>query len=716
MRQKQVRRIDELRPAVSAVYQGEFQFQQLLEKLPVGAYTCDADGLITYFNPSALELWGRAPKLNDPEDRFCGSFKLFSMNGTPIAHRDCSTAQALRNNRPCNGHEILIERPDGERVAALAHANPIHDEFGRLLGAVNVLVDISDRKRAEDDLRRTKDERDAQLADLNRLHEMSIRLSTTLELRPILEGVLQTATAIEGAAMGLLSLCDEDDRVLKVGASLGFSADVLKLIERVPAGGGACGTAYQRRRRIIVEDVESDPLFESYRDAARRAGFRAVHSTPLMTRTGQIVGVLSTHFHMPRRPTEREIYLLDLCARQAVDFIENARLYAQLQESDRRKDEFLATLAHELRNPLAPIQNAVQILRADDPLGSMHQWAKDVIDRQVRQMSRLVDDLLDLSRINVGKLELRSARIELRDVLDAAVEITRPLFEARGQQFQASMPAESIYLDGDLTRLAQVVSNLLNNSAKYTEHGGQVHLSAERQGSDAVITARDNGAGIPAEMLPRIFDMFTQVDRSLERSQGGLGVGLTLVKRLVEMHGGSITAQSDGRNRGSEFTVRLPVALGVCRAAENRLPQPATPASTLRILVVDDNRDSAASLAMLLRVMGNDIRIAHDGLEALAQTKEFRPDVVLLDIGLPRINGYEAAQRIRQLPGGNRVVLIATTGWGQESDRRRSKDAGFDHHLVKPIDSGALAQLLATLKPALHDQRLGTARADLTIR
>lgn len=706
MRQQNRQRGGESESPESIVNRGEMQFHQLLEKLPVGAYTCDADGQITYFNAGALELWGRAPKLNDPVDRFCGSFKLFSMNGAPLAHAECWMALALRDNKAYNGHEIQIERPNGQRVVALAHANPIHDETGKLIGAVNTLVDISDRKRVEDDLRRTKDERDAQLGDLNRLHEMSVRLSTTLELQPILEGILQTAAAIEGATMGLLSLCDDNELHLNVGASLGFDADILKLIERVPAGGGACGVCLQQRRRVIVEDVEHDPLFAKYLEVARRAGFRAVHSTPLITRMGQIIGVLSTHFHIPRRPSEREIYLLDLCARQAVDFIENARLYSELLENDRRKNEFLAMLAHELRNPLAPIQNAVQILRTADPDDSTRTWAQDVIDRQVRQMSRLVDDLLDLSRIKVGKLELRNARVELREILEAAIETSLPLFEARCQEFQVFMPSEPIYLEGDMTRLAQIVANLLNNSAKYTERGGRVVLCSERQGSDAVISVRDTGAGIPADMLPRIFEMFTQVNRSSDWSQGGLGVGLTLVKRLVEMHGGTVSARSDGPNKGSEFVVRLPVVLPPS-SIDRGDREPAVSISAMRILVVDDNRDSAASLGMLLRIMGNEVRLAHDGQEAVNIAEEYRPDVVLLDIGLPRINGYEAARQIRQQPWGQRIVLIATTGWGQESDRRRSKDAGFDHHLVKPIHTASLGQLLASTQSALQGPRPG---------
>jgi len=320
---------------------------------------------------------------------------------------------------------------------------------------------------------------------------------------------------------------------------------------------------------------------------------------------------------------------------------------------------------------------------------------------------RLVDDLLDVSRITRGKIELRKERVELAAVVASAVETSRPLIEASGHELTVTLPPEPIPLDADLTRLAQVFSNLLNNAARYTEQGGHIWLTAElasggRQPPDEVVVkVRDTGLGIPADMLPKIFEMFTQVDRSLERSQGGLGIGLTLVKRLVEMHGGSVEARSDGPSQGSEFTVRLPVAV----ASASPQPQPpkgegektADPAGR-RILVVDDNKDSADSLSMMLRITGMEVRTAYDGLEAVAAAAAFNPDVVFLDIGLPKLNGYEAARRIREQPWGKDMVLVAVTGWGQEVDRRRSQEAGFNAHMVKPVDPAALQQMLAALK------------------
>jgi CheY-like chemotaxis protein/two-component sensor histidine kinase len=333
--------------------------------------------------------------------------------------------------------------------------------------------------------------------------------------------------------------------------------------------------------------------------------------------------------------------------------------------------------------------------------GPIMEKARTMMERQLTQMVRLVDDLLDVSRITRGKIELRKERVELAAVVASAVETSRPLIEAAGHELTVTLPPEPIPLDADLTRLAQVFANLLNNAAKYTGQGGHIWLTAERHGGEVLVKVRDTGLGIPADMLSKIFEMFAQVDRSLERSQGGLGIGLTLVKRLVEMHGGSVEARSDGPGMGSEFTVRLPVAM----ASASHQPQPpkgegektAAPARR-RILVVDDNKDSADSMSMMLSIAGMEARTAYDGLEAVAVAAAFNPDVVLLDIGLPKLNGYEAARRIREQPWGKDMVLVAVTGWGQEEDRRRSQEAGFNFHMVKPVDPAALERLLAGLK------------------
>ncbi len=374
------------------------------------------------------------------------------------------------------------------------------------------------------------------------------------------------------------------------------------------------------------------------------------------------------------------------------------QLAADLSEADRRKDEFLATLAHELRNPLAPIRNGLLILQRAG-LAPDAEALRAMMGRQLEQMVHIVDDLLDVSRVSQGKLLLRLERIDLATAMAGAVETARPTLDAAEHMLAVELPGEPIYLDADATRLGQVFSNLLTNAAKYSEPGSQIRLSAALEGTGGVaVRVRDTGVGIPTEMLPEIFGMFTQVERTLEKSQGGLGIGLTLVKRLVEMHGGTVEARSDGPGLGSEFIVRLSVA-----------PAPPIPESTphtvsvdraptrLRILVADDNEDAAATLAMILEILGHEVRTANDGAAAVTAAAAFRPEVVLLDIGMPKLNGYEACARIRAAPWAAAVTLVALTGWGQDEDRRRSREAGFDHHLVKPVHPAAIEKLLAGL-------------------
>jgi signal transduction histidine kinase len=408
--------------------------------------------------------------------------------------------------------------------------------------------------------------------------------------------------------------------------------------------------------------------------------------------------------HSPVDKAELQARIEALLRVRRKAMIEIARLYADLREADQRKDQFLVTLAHELRNPLAPIRNALEIMRLASTSGPAAEQARAMMERQVTQLVRLVDDLLDVSRITRDKLELRKESVELTAVIASSVEISRPIIEASGHQLTVTLPPEPIHLDADLIRLAQVFSNLLNNAARYTNQNGQIWLTAERHGDEVVVKVRDTGLGIPPDMLPKVFEMFTQVSPSAGRSQGGLGVGLALVKRLVEMHGGSVRAHSDGPGKGSEFTVRLPVSV---EATSHAPPLPkaerekAVAPATLRVLVVDDNKDAADSLSTLLNIGGMEVRTAYDGLDAVEAAEAFNPDVVFLDIGLPQLSGYDVAHRIREQPWGRDMVLVAMTGWGREEDRRRSEDAGFNVHVVKPVDSVALKELLAGVSPRI---------------
>ncbi len=384
--------------------------------------------------------------------------------------------------------------------------------------------------------------------------------------------------------------------------------------------------------------------------------------------------------------------ILDITARRAA---ENA-----LREADRRKDEFLATLAHELRNPLAPLRTGLEILLVQPGDAARVEQTRSIMERQLLRLVRLVDDLLDVSRINQGKITLARTNITLASVIQDAVETSRPMIQAGGHRFTAQVPGETLCVVGDQTRLAQVIGNLLNNAAKFTPYGGQIWLTAERQGSDAVVSVRDNGIGIVPSLLPTVFDLFTQGDQSFERTHSGLGIGLSLARQFVEMHGGSIEARSSGEGAGSEFVVRLPLDLTqpMPSAPSTDAVTPIPSRSGARILVADDNVDAAKNLSRLLNLLGHETRTAHDGQAAVELAEEFRPEVIVLDIGMPRLNGYEAAMRIRQAPWGREVTLVALTGWGADEDIARAHAAGFDHHVVKPVGLETLRKLLDEAK------------------
>jgi PAS domain S-box-containing protein len=383
----------------------------------------------------------------------------------------------------------------------------------------------------------------------------------------------------------------------------------------------------------------------------------------------------------------------------SMDITERKRSQEELEGADRKKDEFLATLAHELRNPLAPMRNAIKILKAEGPSHAELDWAREVLDRQIHVMARLLEDLLDVSRISRENLRLRKETVELTAVIDRAIETSLPAIEASEHRLTVELPSEPIHLEADPVRLAEVFSNLLDNAAKYTEPGGHIALSAVVQANDVVVSVKDSGIGIPSPMLGQIFEIFSQ-GKSAGYSKGGLGIGLSLVRWLVEMHGGSVEARSEGPGRGSEFLVRLPtIETELARAAPARTEAEPQASGRRRILIADDNHDSADSLALYLRIKGHETSTAYDGEEAIAAADAIRPDVVLLDIGMPKRNGYEVCRHIREQPWARGTLMVALTGWGQKQDQRRSEAAGFDRHMVKPIEPSRLMKLLDSLAP-----------------
>jgi PAS domain S-box-containing protein len=546
-------------------------------------------------------------------------------------------------------------RQDGSRFWANGSTTAFKDQAGNLRGFIKVVRDMTDVRAAEETLRES---------------EHRLRL------------------ALDAARMGIWRWNIQTNRDM-------LDENLYRLLGRTPDG--------------TVNTLEDflGLLHPQDRAAAAQAFSRSAREGVELNIEFRVVWPdgsvhwLRDQGGLFRDPQGQPLYLTGVC----VDVTRLKELEAAAQrraeemaEEDRRKDEFLAMLSHELRNPLAPIQSAVQVLRLSGQTESSRQWAQDVLDRQVQHLTRLVDDLLDVSRITRGKVQLHRESVDLATVLARAVEAGRPLIEARRHQLNISLPNGRVLLDADPVRLTQVVANLLHNAAKYTEAGGQIWLTAATDAGEAVIRVRDSGIGIAPEMLPRVFDLFAQAERSLDRSQGGLGIGLTLVRRLVDLHGGTVEAHSAGLNQGSEFIVRLPLGSSPGRH-DGESPQtdrvPGAPTQPRRVLVVDDNVDAAESLAMVLRMMGHQARTAHNGQAALAAAQEFQPQVALLDIGLPGMDGYEIARRFRRQPGLGQALLVALTGYGQEDDRRRSREAGFDHHLVKPVDLDALQQLLA---------------------
>jgi PAS domain S-box-containing protein len=551
--------------------------------------------------------------------------------------------------------EYRIIRPDGVIRWVEGRGKLFRDPSGLAVRMIGVCMDITERKRAEEVLR-----------------ESEQRFRTMADTAPAILWIAESDASCTFLSRGWYEFTGQTEQ-----EALGFGwLEAMHPEDR------------DATFRILREaNARHEPFAVDYRLRRADGVYRWVvdSARPRFGPAGEFLGFIGSVIDMHERKQAEEA----------------------LREADQRKDAFLATLAHELRNPLAPIRNAVQILRLAEGDRAITEQARQTIERQLQQMVRLVDDLLDLSRITRNLIELRKERVALADVVRSAVETSQPLIDAAGHDLVVTLPPQSVWLNADLVRMAQVVANLLNNAAKYTPERGRIWLTAERHENELVVRVRDTGIGIKLETLPHIFDMFTQVDTSRERSRGGLGIGLTLVKSLVEMHGGSVRAASAGPGQGSEFTVRLPVAAAVeAPRRDGKAGDPSnTKAPSRRILVVDDNWDAAQSLGMLLKIMGHEVRTAYDGAGGLEVVRTFRPDVALLDIGMPGMNGYELARRLRAQDDLRGMILVAVTGWGQEEDRLRSREAGFDLHLTKPADLAALEGLLSSLSVGPEGQR-----------
>lgn len=662
-----------------ALRDSEEQFRTLADSIPQLAWMTGPDGHIFWYNRRWYEYTG-------------ATLEQMAGWGWQSVHDPAELPRVLARWKTALAEQTAWEdafplrRRDGRMRWHLSRAVPIRDERGRVVRWFGTNTDITDQKEAEARL--------SEYAERQRLlWEAAAVLLVTDEPDAMLYGLFSKIGPHFGFDVYFNFVAAEGDGALQLVSCVGISEENARKINTFEFGETVCGAAVRQRRPFAAGSIQQSqhPTLQ----VAKQCGIKAYACMPLHA-DGRLLGALTFASRTRDRFEDEELEFFDTICGYVTLACERLRLVAELRESDRRKDEFLATLAHELRNPLAPIRNSLQLLRltGDDP--AMLEQARSMMGRQLEQMVRLIDDLLDVSRISQGKLELRKQWVELATVVQNAVEMARPFVETAGHELTVSLPPEPILLDADLTRLSQVFANLLNNAAKYTGRGGRISVVVELREGAAVVRVQDTGIGIPAEQLRRIFEMFVQVDRSLERAQGGLGIGLTLVKRLVEMHGGTVQAFSEGEGRGSEFVVRLPVVN--TRQAEPRAPvdeEPTVSIARRKILVVDDNEDSAKSLSLMLELLGHEIRTAHDGLEALDIGEAFRPDVVLLDLGMPRLNGYAAAGRIREREWGRSALLVALTGWGQDEDRRRTRQAGFDEHLVKPAELSALTRLLS---------------------
>jgi PAS domain S-box-containing protein len=605
---------------------------------------------------------------------------------------------------------------DGRRVSISLTVSPVRDGRGVIVAASKIARDVTERKLAEQFQRDSEARLAAEARALIRLSELSTRLWRSRSLHDGLDEMLTAVIELLGADKGDIQLLEDGGSVLRIISQRGFSREFLDAFAGVTAADNCgCGRSLRRGERVIIEDVERDELYVPYRALARAAGYRSLVSSPITGANGVCLGVVTTHFRSVHRPNVQELSRLDLYLRQAGDFIQRCRLdqivrrnEERLREADRRKNEFLALLAHELRNPLAPIRYALAAARRPGCTAEQQQQAAEVVERQVAHMSRLLDDLLDISRITHGTLELKRAPAELRAVIDMAIETARPVIDSKQHHLSVSLPEKAAPLDADALRLAQVFANLLINAAKYTNPGGHIELEVCDQPDGASVTVRDDGIGISPEMMPRLFTLFAQANPGSK--QEGLGVGLSLVRGLVALHGGTVEARSAGAGRGSEFTVRLPrgsSATPPAVAPRTASPRPAPP---MKILVVDDSRDAADICATLLELSGHRVQTAYSGRRALELAEEFRPQLFLLDIGLPDIDGYQLARSIRARPWGQTAQLVAITGWGQEEDRRRAAAVGFDHYLTKPVAAEALDRLLRSLSserqsPSLQAQQ-----------
>ena len=674
------RDITQRRAAETALRESEGRFRQLADVMPHIVWTADANGQIDYLNRRWTEFTGLPQTLGN-----AAWSELLHPEDAGDARR--LWAASLHAGQPFEMPIRLLNRHTGAYRWHLLRTVGVTNEQGRVLRWFGTATDIDEQKRAEESARY--------------LAAASAALASVVDYRSTLQKVANLAvpyfadwSAVDVATEGRLerlAVSHQDPARVEI---------VRQLMQEYPPDPEAPHGAFavlRTGRPELMRDIPNELLERSARDARhlellRSLGLKSYIAVPLTDSSGVTFGIMTfATAESGRLYSETDLRLAMDIAHRASIAIDNTRLYQALQESDRRKDEFLAILAHELRNPLAPLSNSLQILGMPGVEPSIVARAHEMMTRQVGHLIRLVDDLMDVSRVMQGKIELRRMPVDLGTILARAAETMQPLIDVHRHRLSVHL-TDRLSVDADAVRLTQVVSNLLANAIKYTPPEGCIWVSAEREENTAVVRVRDNGVGLAPHMRHKVFDMFVQGEQSGAGVQGGLGIGLTLVKNLVEMHHGTVEARSEGLGRGSEFVVRLPLSQDAVdrEVLQDASPSVAAAASGHRVLVVDDNQDAAESLAMLLRLQGHDVRVAHSGEAALKEAEAYSPDAVFLDIGMADLDGYEVARRLRTRAGSDRVVLAALTGWGQQADRRRSMEAGFNYHIIKPPEPRAL--------------------------
>ncbi|MHB1424522.1 MAG: hybrid sensor histidine kinase/response regulator [Gemmataceae bacterium] len=675
----------------AAAQEHEERLRVTLASIGDAVIATDADGRAAFLNPVAETLTGwtmaeaRGRRLEEVFHIINEKTRQVVENPVHRVLRD-GIVVGLAN------HTVLIAK-DGKEIPIDDSGAPIRTSQGHVAGVVLIFRDVSERKRVEKDNRFLSDASAALAALVD--YESTLQKVARLAV-PTYADWCSVDMLDEAGALRRLAVAHVDPSKIELAHEL------QRRYPPDPAASSGVWNILRTGKSEITSDITDEFLVARVKDAEllgilRKLGLKSSMAVPLSVR-GKVLGVITfVAAESGRRYDEADLIVAEDLANRAAIAIENSRLYQTVREADRRKDEFIALLGHELRNPLAPIRNALQVLKLPGADAAIVLRAREMMERQVEHMVRLVDDLLDVSRIMQGKVGLRREPLELATVVARAVETSQPSIDAEGHRLTIALPPEPLWVNGDLVRMAQVVGNLLNNAAKYTERGGRISLTAAREGGKAVLRVRDTGIGIAFEQLPRLFDMFFQAERRTKESQGGLGIGLSLVRGIVELHGGSVEARSAGPGMGSEFEVRLPLLAMVEETSASRSRAAWTPKTSLsarRVLVVDDNVDAADSFATLLRLQGQEVEVAYDGPSALAKAEVHPPALAFLDLGMPKMDGYELARAFRAHPVLKSIVLAALTGWGQPEDRQRTKEAGFDYHLVKPVELDALHRLM----------------------